>query len=150
MNDSSKPPLTFAQIQQIVRAQPAEDFPTVRLFRTEQKDKSTTKQIVRSLLTEAKQELAALRGDEATLFDTRALILRRGWRLGKILSKLKAQIPRGQWQTWICMNLPERGDSERARLDNARRCITLVRRAASSEAYGPTSSIIRPSVPSNS
>jgi hypothetical protein len=72
MNDSSKPPLTFAQIQQIVRAQPTEDFPTVRLFRTEQKDKSTTKQIVRSLLTEAKQELAALRGDEATLFDTRA------------------------------------------------------------------------------
>ena len=41
MNDPRKPELTFAQIREIMRPQPAENEPTGRLFRTEQKDKST-------------------------------------------------------------------------------------------------------------
>jgi hypothetical protein len=42
------------------------------------------RQIVRSLLSEAKQELAALRDDEAALSDKHALMLRRAWRLGEL------------------------------------------------------------------
>jgi hypothetical protein len=78
--------------------------------------------------SEAKQELAALRQDEAALLNKHTLIMERAWRIGRNLAQLKAGVPHGLWETFLCANLPELGNSERARLDNARRCITLYRR----------------------
>src|SRR5215469_13192747 len=81
------------------------------------------KQIVCSLLAEAKQELAEIREIEARLLDKRALLLERAWRLGEILTKLKEQAPRACWQMWICSHLRELGSTDGARTENASRCI---------------------------
>lgn len=81
------------------------------------------KQIVFSLLGQAKQELAAVRTVEAELLDKRQVLLEGAWRLGALLIQLKEQIGRGNWQTWICANFRELGSTDGARTETASRCI---------------------------
>ena len=54
-------------------------------------------------------------------------ILDRAWQLGKMLTALKEQEGRGNWYLCLPANLRERGSTERARQENAARCMRLYR-----------------------
>jgi hypothetical protein len=56
---------------------------------------------------------------EKSLLGTREQMLRRAWKLGKILNELKEEIGHGKWLFWLGGNWPELGER------NSRRCIAL-------------------------
>jgi len=79
------------------------------------------------LVVQAKRAIAELRSAEASLLKMHYLLFMRAWVLGGILSRLKDQIPRGSWQTWVCSNLRELGSTDGARTENASRFMRFYR-----------------------
>jgi hypothetical protein len=82
---------------------------------------------LRLLVSNAKRAIAELSAAEGRLLSMRNEILDRAWQLGKMVTALKDQVGRGNWYIWLAANLPELGNTERARQANAARCMRLYR-----------------------
>jgi hypothetical protein len=73
------------------------------------------------LFEEAKSIFTAILGAELKLRHSRDDLVLLGYRLGRVLTQMKAEIGKGNWLTWLEGHWPELGER------NARRCMALFR-----------------------